>query len=41
HGHCAASIADEKDIHHTQQLLVALVAGMNRETVDHLTDFRC
>ena len=30
-----------KDIHHTQQLLVALVAGMNRETVDHLTDFRC
>ena len=41
HGHCAASIADEKDIHHTQQLLVALVACMNRETVDHLTDFRC
>ena len=31
----------KKDIHHTQQLLVALVAGMNRETVDHLTDFRC
>ncbi|UWX94463.1 aminopeptidase [Enterobacter mori] len=41
HGHCAASIADEKDIHHTHQLLVALAACMNRETVAHLTDFRC
>jgi len=41
HGHCAASIADEKDINQTHQLLVALVACMNRETVAHLTDFRC
>ncbi|RTN26402.1 aminopeptidase [Enterobacter quasimori] len=41
HGHCAASIADERDIHHTHQLLVALAACMNRETVAHLTDFRC
>lgn len=41
HGHCAASIADENDINHTHQLLVALVACMNRETVAHLTDFRC
>ena len=41
HGHCAASIADETDIDHTHQLLVALAASMNRETVAHLTDFRC
>lgn len=41
HGHCAASIADEKDINQTHQLLVALVACMNRETVAHLTGFRC
>lgn len=41
HGHCAASIADIKDIDHTHQLLVALLARLNRETVDHLTDFRC
>ncbi|MBT1727668.1 aminopeptidase [Enterobacter quasimori] len=41
HGHCSASIADERDIHHTHQLLVALAACMNRETVAHLTDFRC
>lgn len=41
HGHCAASIADAKDINQTHQLLVALVACMNRETVAHLTDFRC
>lgn len=41
HGHCAASIADEKDIEYTHQLLVALAACMNRETVAHLTDFRC
>lgn len=41
HGHCAASIADIQDIDHTHQLLVALLARLNRETVDHLTDFRC
>lgn len=41
HGHCAASIADVQDIHQTHQLLVALAACLNRETVDHLTDFRC
>lgn len=41
YGHCAASIADEKDINHTHQLLVALAACMDRETVAHLTDFRC
>lgn len=41
HGHCAASIADEKDIDQTHQLLVALAACLNRETVAHLTDFRC
>lgn len=41
HGHCAASIADIQDIDHTHQLLVALVACLNRETVAHLTDFRC
>lgn len=41
HGHCAASIADIQDIDHTHQLLVALLACLNRETVAHLTDFRC
>jgi len=41
HGHCAASIADEKDIDHTHKLLVALAACLDRETVVHLTDFRC
>ncbi|WP_253378238.1 aminopeptidase [unidentified bacterial endosymbiont] len=41
HGHCAASIADEKDIDDTHQLLVALAACIDRETVAHLTDFRC
>lgn len=41
HGHCAASIADTQDITRTHQLLVALVKGLNRETVAHLTDFRC
>lgn len=41
HGHCAASIADAQDINQTHQLLVALAACLNRETVAHLTDFRC
>ncbi|ENM2866360.1 aminopeptidase [Citrobacter koseri] len=40
HGHCAASIADCRDIIHTQQLLSALITRLTRETVVHLTDFR-
>lgn len=41
HGHCAASIADCRDIKQTQALLSALITGFTRETVAHLTDFRC
>ncbi|HCM1915932.1 TPA: aminopeptidase [Salmonella enterica subsp. salamae serovar 28:r:e,n,z15] len=41
HGHCAASIADCRDILQTQQLLSALITGFTRDTVAHLTDFRC
>lgn len=41
HGHCAASIADCRDISQTQQLLSALISHLTRETVVHLTDFRC
>ena len=41
HGHCAASIADCCDILQTQALLSALITGFTRETVAHLTDFRC
>ncbi|MBJ3589737.1 aminopeptidase [Salmonella enterica subsp. enterica serovar Saintpaul] len=41
HGHCAASIADCHDINQTQQLLSALISHLTRETVAHLTDFRC
>ncbi|MFU0885490.1 aminopeptidase [Kluyvera sichuanensis] len=41
HGHCAASIADCRDILQTQALLSALITGFTRETVAHLTDFRC
>ncbi|WMY73315.1 aminopeptidase [Buttiauxella selenatireducens] len=39
HGHCAASIADEKDLMHTHQLLVALIHQLSRQTVDRLKDF--
>lgn len=41
HGHCAASIADCRDILQTQQLLSALMTGFTRDTVARLTDFRC
>ncbi|SQI22538.1 metalloprotease [Salmonella enterica subsp. arizonae] len=41
HGHCAASIADCRDILQTQQLLSALITGFTRDTVARLTDFRC
>ncbi len=41
HGHCAASIADCHDINQTQRLLSALISHLTRETVAHLTDFRC
>lgn len=41
HGHCAASIADCQDIRQTQALLSALITRFTRETVAHLTDFRC
>ena len=41
HGHCAASIADCRDIIQTQQLLSALLSHLTCETVVHLTDFRC
>ena len=41
HGHCAASIADCRDIIQTQQLLSALISHLTCETVAHLTDFRC
>jgi putative aminopeptidase FrvX len=41
HGHCAASIADCRDIAMTHQLLCALITRLTRETVVHLTDFRC
>ncbi|HDG1708991.1 TPA: aminopeptidase [Kluyvera ascorbata] len=41
HGHCAASIADCRDIMQTQALLSALITSFTRETVAHLTDFRC
>ncbi|QBJ34103.1 aminopeptidase [Hafnia alvei] len=39
HGHCAASIADLRDIEHTKQLLVAVIQQLNAETLHHLTDF--
>jgi len=39
HGHCAASIADENDLQHTHQLLVALVKKLTRSNVDRLKDF--
>ena len=41
YGHCAASIADCRDIIQTQQLLSALISHLTCETVAHLTDFRC
>ncbi|MEX3020134.1 aminopeptidase [Kluyvera sp. STS39-E] len=41
HGHCAASIADCRDITQTQMLLSAIISRLTRETVAHLTDFRC
>lgn len=41
HGHCAASIADCRDIMQTQALLSALITSFTRETVAHLKDFRC
>ena len=41
HGHCAASIADCHDITQTQILLSTLIQCVTRETVAHLTDFRC
>lgn len=40
HGHCAASIADLKDISQTGELLVALATRLDRERVNHLTNFR-
>ncbi|EJZ2264251.1 aminopeptidase [Escherichia albertii] len=40
HGHCAASIADCRDILQIQQLLSALIQRLTRETVVQLTDFR-
>lgn len=39
HGHCAASIADENDLKHTHQLLVALVKKLTRSNVNRLKDF--
>ncbi|HEY1846435.1 MAG TPA: aminopeptidase [Buttiauxella sp.] len=39
HGHCAASIADLRDLQQTQRLLVALVQRLNRETIAGLKDF--
>lgn len=41
YGHCAASIADCRDISQTEALLSALITHLTRETVAHLTDFRC
>ncbi|EGE4655458.1 aminopeptidase [Salmonella bongori serovar 40:z35:-] len=41
YGHCAASIADCRDILQTQQLLSALITDLTRDTVARLTDFRC
>ncbi|MFH0498820.1 aminopeptidase, partial [Escherichia coli] len=40
HGHCAASIADCRDILQMQQLLSALIQRLTREAVVQLTDFR-
>ncbi|EIA3802838.1 aminopeptidase [Escherichia coli] len=40
HGHCAASIADCRDILQMQQLLSALIKRLTRETVVQVTDFR-
>lgn len=40
HGHCAASIADCRDILQIEQLLSALIQRLTRETVVQLTDFR-
>jgi Cellulase M and related proteins len=40
YGHCAASIADCRDILQTEALLSALITHLTRETVVHLTDFR-
>ncbi|MGG7248843.1 aminopeptidase, partial [Escherichia coli] len=40
HGHCAASIADCRDILQMEQLLSALIQRLTRETVVQLTDFR-
>ncbi|HAW5837999.1 TPA: aminopeptidase [Escherichia coli] len=40
HGHCAASIADCRDILQMQQLLSALIQRLTRKTVVQLTDFR-
>ena len=39
HGHCAASIADLRDIEQTKQLLVAIIHQLNADTLHHLTDF--
>jgi putative aminopeptidase FrvX len=39
HGHCAASIADLRDLEQTQQLLIALIKQLNSDSVQHLTDF--
>lgn len=41
HGHCAASIADCRDIRQTQALLSALITRITPEIVAHLQDFRC
>ncbi|MGU0160961.1 hypothetical protein ACVXHB_14955 [Escherichia coli] len=38
HGHCAASIADCRDILQMQQLLICLIQRLTRETVVQLTD---
>lgn len=40
HGHCAASIADCRDILQMEQLLSVLIQRLTRETVVQLTDFR-
>lgn len=39
HGHCAASIADLRDIEQTKQLLVAIIHQLNADTLHYLTDF--
>lgn len=39
HGHCAASIADCRDLEHTHQLLIAMLSRLDTSTVKRLKDF--